>query len=702
MRARISSGGDWLAAGCRLDRYEMLLPMAEGGMARLWLAQQHGKHGFGRVVAIKTILPALAAENGFREMFLDEARVAAGLHHDNIAQVLDLGDEGGILFLVMEWLDGESLVNLSRAISQSGCSLPLGILCRIVADACAGLHAAHELTDADGYALNIIHRDISPHNLFVEFRGLTKVIDFGIAKARNRQARDTNVGVLKGKIAYMAPEQAMGLTVDRRADVWGAGATMYRFLAGRAPYGAPNQMASLRLIVSGEPPAPLRREVPAPVREVVEKAMHLDPAMRFRTADEMRMALEDAMRAMGGCTTRAEVTFFMLEHLGSARAVRTQEIENAVRASRSRADAAAVASNRWADTDAMTPTDSPYPLDDRQAVRDTSPDTDSGSPPASDAPSDTTAPDRGRAITARAHALGPPRFSARKKQPAARALDSDDEFDRRRTLPEARTLAGIFGPQTRKQGAPALVLEAAPKLGAPPLPDGHGRIPKATQERAFRPRPLLAWATGAAGAVALFAVGVTRVGSPGHGPGRAADTPAALARVLGAPTAEPPDPSEPVAPPPASARAEPHRAIPSPALVSPSASASTGILTDVAQLQARARDAMRLHSLTRAQTILESALSQAPTDCETLTLLAEVEEEQGAHPKALADYRHALDSDPSYLPARIGLADTLWSSGDPDGARAVYQAVVDGVPAHLCPERARQRATIAAAGDVAH
>ncbi len=337
MIPRSASNAAWLVPGSTLDWYELLLPIAEGGMAMLWLARQRGKHGFDRVVAIKTILPKLAAEPGFRQMFLDEARVASRIEHVHVAQVLDLGEENGVLFMAMEWVDSESLINLGRSVARSAAgAVPVGILARVMADACAGLHAAHELKDDEGRLLNVVHRDISPHNLLISYRGIAKVIDFGIAKARNRLAHDTNVGTVKGKIAYMAPEQAMGQEIDRRADVWGAGATLYRYLAGRAPFSAANPVATLRLLTSGEPPPPLPPGVSPPMRAVVEKALELEPEKRFRTMEEMRLALEEVLRANEARTSHSDVEAFMSDHLGQTRLTREAEITKALRESRLR------------------------------------------------------------------------------------------------------------------------------------------------------------------------------------------------------------------------------------------------------------------------------------------------------------------------------------------------------------------------------
>src|SRR5579872_6472081 len=196
-----------LGPGARLGRYELLLPIAYGGMARVWAARQHGQRGFSKTVAIKTILPHLAHNPEFEKMFLDEARIAAGVHHPNVTEIYDLGEEGRVLYLAMEWVNGDSLVHLLRGM-QGKTSQPIEprIAARIIADACAGLHAAHELTDDDGRLLNVVHRDVSPHNILVSLEGTVKMTDFGVAKALGQTHQETAAGQVKGKVAYMAPE----------------------------------------------------------------------------------------------------------------------------------------------------------------------------------------------------------------------------------------------------------------------------------------------------------------------------------------------------------------------------------------------------------------------------------------------------------------------------------------------------------------
>src|ERR1019366_8718221 len=209
-----------LMPGYFLDRYELLCPLADGGMASVWVARLRGKHGFEKLCAIKTILPQFASDGRFQEMFVDEARIEARIEHPHVAQIIDVGEQHDITYLVMEWVDGDSLSRLVRTLKKKDAPLPHHVLLRIVADVCGGLHAAHELKDERGALLGVVHRDVSPQNILVGSRGVAKLIDFGIAKARDRLTGDTNPGLMKGKIHYTAPEQAHGVEVDRRADVF--------------------------------------------------------------------------------------------------------------------------------------------------------------------------------------------------------------------------------------------------------------------------------------------------------------------------------------------------------------------------------------------------------------------------------------------------------------------------------------------------
>ena len=325
-----------LAPGYRLDRYELLGPLAEGGMASVWIARQRGKHGFEKLVAIKTILPQYASDDRFRQMFLDEARIASRIEHFNVARIIDLGEEHEVLYLVMEYVDGDSLSKLRRACTKAGVHIPPGVLLRILADACSGLHEAHELKDENGQLLDIVHRDISPHNILISTKGVAKVIDFGIAKARDRMAGETNAGVLKGKIQYMAPEQALGRKVDRRADLWAVGATLYHLLTGKPPFDADNTLGTLHLLTSGRPPLPLPPNVPPAVAAIVRKALTSAVDARFHSAAQMRDAMEAAMIDAKIATSGTDVAAFLNAQLSERTVKRRQVVDIALAAAAER------------------------------------------------------------------------------------------------------------------------------------------------------------------------------------------------------------------------------------------------------------------------------------------------------------------------------------------------------------------------------
>jgi len=325
-----------LQPGYRLDRYELLCPLAYGGMASVWLARFGGRLGFERMVVVKMILPQYSQDPRFQEMFLDEARIASRIEHSNVARILDVGELSDNYFIVMEWVDGDSLSKVLRAAEQRKQRIPAGVAMRIVADAAAGLHAAHELQDRDGTPLGVVHRDVSPQNILVANNGTTVIIDFGVAKARDRVSQETSAGQLKGKIRYMAPEQALGRNIDRRADVWALGAMLYEMFTGNPPYDGANEVATLHKLTSGQPPPPMPRTIPEVIRAVVERALAYEPNDRFSTALELNLALEGAMVEINEPTTPAIVAHYTAQLLADRKAARKRAVDAALENARKR------------------------------------------------------------------------------------------------------------------------------------------------------------------------------------------------------------------------------------------------------------------------------------------------------------------------------------------------------------------------------
>jgi serine/threonine protein kinase len=325
-----------LAPGFKLDRYELLCPIAEGGMASVWIARHSGKHGFEKFVAVKTVLPKFASDARFQQMFQDEARIASRIEHANVAQILDVGEQHEITYLVMEYVDGESLSTVHRTLAKKGMKIPPGIVLRVMADVCGGLHTAHELREEDGQLLGVVHRDVSPQNVLVSNKGVAKLIDFGIAKARDRIAGDTNAGQVKGKIRYMAPEQAIGGAIDRRADLWAVGAILYHLISGKPPYDGENDVQALMVLTSGRPPVPLPPGTHPAIVALVKRALTADVDNRFSTAAEMQQALEDAMVEANLSAKPATVAAFLAEHVADRAKKRKEAIALGVKAAAER------------------------------------------------------------------------------------------------------------------------------------------------------------------------------------------------------------------------------------------------------------------------------------------------------------------------------------------------------------------------------
>jgi eukaryotic-like serine/threonine-protein kinase len=336
MRKVMEATESVLRAGYKLDRYELLCPIASGGMATVWLARLRGKRGFEKLFAIKTIRTELVDDPRFQEMFLDEARIASAVQHANVAQILDLGEQDDVLFIVMEWVDGDSLAKIRRLLAKREAKLPVGVVLRVLAEASAGLHAAHELRDDRGEPLEIVHRDVSPHNILLSASGGVKVIDFGIAKAQNRRQGQTRTGIVKGKIQYMAPEQVKSAgTVDRRADVWALGMCLHELVMGQLPYDGDDDVGVIRRLMSDEAPA-ISAHVPPAIARVLERSIVLDPDARFPTAAAMQRALEGAMKELGESASSEDIAALVRLELPDLGRNRREAVARALEEARER------------------------------------------------------------------------------------------------------------------------------------------------------------------------------------------------------------------------------------------------------------------------------------------------------------------------------------------------------------------------------
>lgn len=320
--------------GQELGRYELLMPIAKGGMAMVWAARLKGTRGFQKLVAIKTMLPAMIDEPSFEKMFLDEASLASQVRHPHVVETLDLGEQDHILYLVMEWVDGEPLNVIMHYAAKRG-GIPQAIAVAIMLQALRGLHAAHELKDETGALVGLVHRDVTPQNVLVSYDGVVKLVDFGVAKATSRLSAETEAGQLKGKIAYMSPEQLKGEPIDRRTDIFAVGILLYMLTTGTHPFKGDEQAETVQNITSPEPAKPPHRLVhgynPA-LETVVMQAIAKEPAKRFASANDMFKALRGVVQA----ATDDEVA----EFIKSLMADRVEKRRNAIRAALEIADAA--------------------------------------------------------------------------------------------------------------------------------------------------------------------------------------------------------------------------------------------------------------------------------------------------------------------------------------------------------------------------
>ncbi len=292
-----------------VGKYQLIRKLAAGGMAEVYLAKAAGPHGFEKTLVVKCILPHLAQEPAFVRMFLSEAMLAARLNHPHIVQIYDFGEVEGAYFLAMEYIDGPSLRTLIKRASARGLPLPPTVCARLVSQACEGLAFAHDFADPETHQpLGLIHRDISPDNLLLTRQGSVKVVDFGIAKAAG-QSHKTESGVIKGKLAYMPPEQLRGRGLDRRADVYALGVVLYELLTSHKPY-RPTEDAALMHAILFEPPTPAvhhRPDLPVALQRILARALAKERAQRYPDCHALQADLEEFILAGGRTLTASQV-----------------------------------------------------------------------------------------------------------------------------------------------------------------------------------------------------------------------------------------------------------------------------------------------------------------------------------------------------------------------------------------------------------
>jgi tRNA A-37 threonylcarbamoyl transferase component Bud32 len=324
----------------RLAKHSILVELGRGGMADVYLAVARGPADFHKLVVLKRLREDLARDPSFRDMALSEAKIAARLNHPNVVQTYEILNDGERPVIVMEYLEGQSLSSVLARVHDGTFALALRL--RVLADALAGLHHAHELTDFDGRPFGLVHRDFTPHNIFIGYDGHVKVLDFGIAKT---DANDTRSGTFKGKARYMSPEQIVGTaSPDRRADVFSAGMVLWELAAGESPWKRTAEITIINRVINGELPS--IRSVAPTIREDVEqictKALQFDRDQRYATAAEMEAAVEQVLSTMTSRVAPRELGSVVASHFGDVRAATKRVIEEQL-AKSDRVDATAVA-----------------------------------------------------------------------------------------------------------------------------------------------------------------------------------------------------------------------------------------------------------------------------------------------------------------------------------------------------------------------
>ena len=296
----------------QFGKYLLLDRIAVGGMAEIFLAKQVGPEGFEKNVVIKRIRPHLGDMKSFVRMFLNEAKLAAQLTHPNIIQIHDLGKVDDSYFIAMEYLFGRDMRRVIPKCEQQNIQFPVVYACKIASQALEGLYYAHQKTDSQGRPLGIVHRDVTPENIFVSFDGGVKLLDFGIAKAAN-QVEMTRAGEIKGKLSYMSPEQCMGKPLDSRSDIFSLGVVLYEWVTGFKLFTGESDVAVLRSITDGKiyKPSYFKADVPEQIEQILMRALEKDPDKRYQNAWEMQFELDQFLASNEFSPSNQHMATFM-------------------------------------------------------------------------------------------------------------------------------------------------------------------------------------------------------------------------------------------------------------------------------------------------------------------------------------------------------------------------------------------------------
>jgi eukaryotic-like serine/threonine-protein kinase len=308
-----------LESGVFLGHYELLVRVGRGGMASVWVARERSAvSGKQRFVAVKAMLPELASHSEFRSMFLSEVQIIQSIEHDNVVRVFEVSEDRSVLYMAMEWVEGDSLRNIIRASRGRG-ALPPEIAVCIAADAASGLHAAHELRDWDGQLRGVVHCDVSPHNILVGLEGKAKLVDFGIASALEQLGSGQDQETIQGKVSYMSPEQALGEKVDRRTDVFALGIVLYEMTMGEQLFKGRDAAHTLELVKRGRIPRPtlLNPSYPRKLEPIVLKSLERDPEQRFQSAEEFEYELSTYLTEEHAVVSHPVVAKLLWQLLGS-------------------------------------------------------------------------------------------------------------------------------------------------------------------------------------------------------------------------------------------------------------------------------------------------------------------------------------------------------------------------------------------------